>query len=217
MTDTSILAERASTAPAVPFNSHHLDALLEAAGIDILIVTRSITFNICLAAIASSSSISSTRSGIARYLPILLYRKGRPEDAIYIGNAMEDSEAENGQFWCPKVETKSWGTLDATNLAIEHIERLGGRAGAIGVEFSFIPADAMDALRAGLPDCRFVDGHLSLERLRAVKSPKELELVREASERRGGLDAGHLRRLPSRTDQARGDGRACDRRNAIGR
>src|SRR5260370_1904865 len=53
----------------------------------------------------------------------------------------------------------------------------------IGVEFSFFPADAMDALRSGLSDCQIVDSHLPLERLRAVKTPDEVVLMREASDR----------------------------------
>ena len=96
---------------------------------------------------------------------------------------MEDAEAENGRFWCRNIEPSSWGTLDAAKLAIQHIERMGGGKSRVGVELAFIPADAMDALRAGLPNCRFLDAHLPLERLRAVKSPKELEHLREASER----------------------------------
>lgn len=41
----------------------------------------------------------------------------------------------------------------------------------------------MDVLRSGLPNRQIVDAHLPLERLRAVKTPGELVLIREASDR----------------------------------
>ena len=85
--------------------------------------------------------------GTTRYLPILIYPKGSPGSAVYIGNAMEDSEVENRRFWCTTVETRSWGTLDATSLAIDHLKRLTRPGARIGVETAFFPADAMDALR----------------------------------------------------------------------
>jgi Xaa-Pro aminopeptidase len=182
VTDTLTVSE---TRPGLtlPFDSRHLDELLDAAGIDILVAASKHNIQYLLGGYRFFFFDQFDAVGIERYLPILIYRKGRPEDAVYIGNGMEDSEAENGRFWCPKVETRSWGTLDAASLAAKHIERLNGRSSRIGIEFPFIPADAMDALRTSLPDCRFVDGCLPLERLRAVKTPAELTLIREASER----------------------------------
>ena len=182
VTDTSTLLEK-SPGLTLPFDSQHLDDLLDAAGIDILVATSKHNIQYLLGGYRFFFFDQFDAVGIERYLPILLYRKGRPDDAVYIGNGMEDSEAENGRFWCPKVETRSWGTLDAAGLAAKHIQRLGGLSGRIGIEFPFIPADAMETLRTSLPGCQFVDGCLPLERLRAVKTPAELTLIREASER----------------------------------
>jgi Xaa-Pro aminopeptidase len=181
--DTFGLQELVLVVQQFPFDANHLDVLLETAGIDLLIVTSKHNVQYLLGGYRFFFFDQFDAIGITRYLPILLYPKGRPEDSVYIGNAMEESEAENGQFWCSQVELKTWGTMDAAVIAIKHIQRLIGKTGRIGVEFPFISADAIDALRAGLPDVRFVDGHLPLERLRAVKTPTELALIREASER----------------------------------
>jgi Xaa-Pro aminopeptidase len=167
----------------LPFDKKHLDDLLEAANIDILLVTSKHNIQYMLGGYRFFFFDQFDAIGITRYLPIIIYPKGRPDRAVYVGNAMEDSEAENGRFWCPTVETRSWGTLDATGLAIDHIRRIMPPNARIGVEFSFFPADAMDALRSGLSDCQIVDSHLPLERLRAVKTPDELALIREASDR----------------------------------
>ena len=170
-------------AAGLPFDSKRLDGLLEAADVDILLVTSKHNIQYMLGGYRFFFFDQFDAIGITRYLPILVYPRGRPDHAAYVGNAMEDSEAENGRFWCPTVETRSWGTLDATALAINHIRRVGPPNARIGVEFSFFPADAMDALRSALSDCRIVDSHLPLERLRAVKTPDELALIREASDR----------------------------------
>ncbi len=170
-------------AAGLPFDNKRLDKLLEAADVDILLVTSKHNIQYMLGGYRFFFFDQFDAIGITRYLPILVYPRGRPDHAAYVGNAMEDSEAENGRFWCPTVETRSWGTLDAVDRAINHIRRIGPPDARIGVEFSFFPADAMDALRSGLSDCRIVDSHLPLERLRAIKTPHELALIREASDR----------------------------------
>ncbi len=176
----------ASTAAAsgrVPFKSEHLDTLLEEAGIDVVLVTSKHNIQYLLGGYRYFFFDHFDALGVSRYLPILIYQKGRLDHAVYIGNAMEDSEAENGRFWCPTVETTCWGTLDATDRAICSLRRLGLSDATIGVEFSFFPTDAIDALRSALPGRRIVDAHLPLERLRAVKRPDELNSIQEASER----------------------------------
>lgn len=170
-------------APRLPFDHLHLDDLLDLSNLDILMVTSKHNIQYMFGGYRFFFFDQFDAIGITRYLPILIYVKGRPDQAVYVGNAMEDSEAENGRFWCPTVETRSWGTLDATAVAIDHIRRIAPSTARIGVESSFFPADAMDALRAGLPNYSIIDAHLPLERLRAVKTPDELLLIREASDR----------------------------------
>lgn len=173
---------RPGAVPALPFDAGHLDDLLEAAGVDVLLVTSKHNIQYLLGGYRFFFFDQFDAIGIARYLPVLVYPRGRPERAVYIGNAMEDSEAQNGRFWCPTVETTCWGTMDAADLAVRHVRRLGPAGARVGVEFAFFPADAMDGLRAALPDHPIVDAHLPLERLRAVKSAGELALIRRASD-----------------------------------
>lgn len=167
----------------LPFNRDHLDALLDDAGIDVVLVTSKHNIQYLLGGYRFFFFDHFDALGVSRYLPILIYPKGAPERAVYIGNAMEDSEAENGRFWCPTVEAVCWGTLDATALAVQHLRRLGLAGSRVGVEPAFLPADAADALRAAFAGRALADAHLPLERLRAVKRADELALIREASER----------------------------------
>jgi Xaa-Pro aminopeptidase len=120
--------------------------------------------------------------GVSRYLPIMIYQRGRPENSGYVGYRLEAHEKELGRFWTPVVKTASSGSTDAMALAVEHIRRLGP-ARRIGVEKAFLPVDAEAVLHQGLPDATLVDAHFPLERLRARKTAAELEALREASER----------------------------------
>ena len=183
MTNADTLPSRSVVNTVIPFDSGYLDNLLEASGIDVLLVTSKHNIRYLLGGYWFSFFDQFDAIGITRYLPILIYPRGRPDRVVYIGNLMEDSEVELGRFWCPTVETKASGTLDAIDLAIKHIRQLGIERATIGLEASFFPGDALDALRSGLPGHHFADGQFPMERLRAVKTADELKLIREASER----------------------------------
>jgi Xaa-Pro aminopeptidase len=66
---------------------------------------------------------------------------------------------------------------------VERLRRLHRENAVIGVERAFLPADAEEVLRRELPSARIVDATVALERLRARKTPQELDWLRTASER----------------------------------
>ena len=120
--------------------------------------------------------------GLSRYLPLLVYPQGNRQKAAYFGHRMESYQKENKPFWVPEVQTNSSGTLDVMAKALDYIRRAGIKAKRIAVELSFLPVDAGNALRKAFPDSEVVDAVFVLERLRAVKSPAELDQLRIASE-----------------------------------
>ncbi|WP_050626673.1 M24 family metallopeptidase [Bradyrhizobium viridifuturi] len=170
-------------ATTAPFDTAKLDRLMDEAGLDILIATSRHNVQYLLGGYRFFFFDVMEAIGTSRYLPVFVYQKGHPENAIYVGNRMEKFEHDLGRIWTPLVKTGSWGTIDAMGLAIDHVRKLGATAKRVGVEASFLPADARDHLRAGLDDAELREAHFTLERLRAVKSPAELDLIREASER----------------------------------
>lgn len=170
------------TVLSVPFDHRKLDELLEAAGIDVLVATSKHNVQYLLGGYRFFFFDYKEAIGTSRYLPILVYPRGRPEDAAYIGNRLEHFEKALDRFWTPVVETRSWGTLDAVEAAAAHIARIGG-ARSIAVEESFLPADAYRALTGRFEGAQFSEAQQVLERLRARKTPHELDLLRQASER----------------------------------
>ncbi|MBV9489922.1 MAG: aminopeptidase P family protein, partial [Verrucomicrobia bacterium] len=121
--------------------------------------------------------------GVSRYLPVVVYPKGRPDDVVYIGCPLEDYERQLGKFWPQFVELTARDSASAIARAVEHIRGLPGPIKQVGVEPSFLPWDGAEVLQDGLGDCRIVDAHFPLERLRARKTGAELTQLREASER----------------------------------
>jgi Xaa-Pro dipeptidase len=171
-----------ATATKAPFDTGKLDRLMDEAGLDILIATSRHNVQYLLGGYRFFFFDVMEAIGTSRYLPVFVYQKGHPENAAYIGNRMEGFEHELGRIWTPVVKTGSWGTIDAIGLAVDHVRKLGGETRRVGIEAGFLPSDAKDLL-AGLDSVELREAHFTLERLRAVKSPAELELIREASER----------------------------------
>lgn len=162
-----------------------LDERLDAAGIDALLVTSKHNVRYLLDGHHHHFFAGGDAIGISRYLPILLYVRGRPEDSVYVANRNEcDALAARAQpLWVPTVLAGASGSAEAMALAVGHLRRLGLEAARIGVEMAFLPADAFCLLRDGCPGATVMDAHRPLELLRAVKSPAELALLRDASDR----------------------------------
>ena len=179
---------------AAPFATERLDELLEAAGIDALVVTSKHNVQYLLGGYRFFFFEYMDAIGLSRYLPVLVYVKGKPDAAAYVGNPMESYEQELGRFWVPTVLPGASGTLDAIGLAVEHLKSLGKAPRRIGVETGFLPIEAYKALADAMPEAELVDALFPLERLRACKRPEELEHLRRASEAVVAVDArGHGR------------------------
>ncbi len=173
----------ASTQHHPPFDAARLDALMAEAGIDLLLVTSKPNVQYLLGGYRVAFFENFDAVGISRYLPVLIYPRGRPDQAAYIGARLEAHEAAVRRFWTPELRLAAHGTIDATELALDYLRGTGLSPRRIGVELGFLPADAHAALRAALPDAAFVEALPVLEMLRAVKTPRELGLLRTASER----------------------------------
>src|SRR5262249_34390704 len=120
--------------------------------------------------------------GLSRYLPVMIYPKGAPEKAAYIGHRLEGFQQQVRPLWVSEVQTGSSGTVDAIERAVAYLRRLGTKPRRVGVETAFLPLDAGMALRRAFPDSELVDALSMLERQRARKSPDELQKLRLASD-----------------------------------
>lgn len=166
----------------VPFDASRLDLLMEQTGIDVLLATSKHNTQYLLGGYRFIFFSAMDAIGHSRYLPVVVYEKGQPENAAYVANRMEGGEDHNHPFWTPAFYAETWGTLDAAARAVEHLRKIGKAGARIGIEPAFLPLDAYGLLRERLEHATFVDATGMLERMRALKTPAELEKLRTASE-----------------------------------
>jgi Xaa-Pro aminopeptidase len=167
----------------LPFDAARLDRLLDEAGIDILMVTSKHNVQYLLGGYRFFFFDYMDAIAESRYLPVLIYQKGKPETSAYFGATLETFEKLLGKFWTPVVQTTTWSSTDAVKLAVDHIKKIAAPSSVIGVEKSFVPMDGGQLLYDGLAGHRIVEATFPMERLRLLKRPEELELLRESSER----------------------------------
>src|SRR5580658_1621009 len=141
---TAIAVSRAAGAmgdpSSIPFDAGRLDALMEEAGIDALVVTSKHNIQYLLGGYRFFFFDHFDAIGVSRYLPILVYVKGHPESAAYVGNPMESYERELGRFWVPKFSPSARMSTDGIEVAIERLATLQPKVKRIGIERAFLPA-----------------------------------------------------------------------------
>ena len=170
-------------AAAIPFDAHRLDRLMDEAGIDVLLATSKHNVQYLLGGHRAFFFDYMDAMGLSRYLPIVVYPKGKPDKAAYFGHRLENFQHQVKPLWTPEVQANSSGALDTMKKATDYVKRSGVPAKRIGIETTFMPMDAGAALRSAMPDSELKDALVVLERQRLRKSPEELAMLRTASEK----------------------------------
>ncbi len=175
-----------------PFDLETLDRLMAEAGLDLLLATsrhnvRYLTGGYYLPTFKRLEPI-----GLSQYMPVVGIPRGRPDQAFYVGVSVPDVDEVQaleafGPMW---VENRHWvhelrgRVAGAVAEAAAGVVRKLGLAGArIGIERPFLPVEAFEVLRRELPEATFAEATDLLAKLRAVKSPREVDLLRQVHER----------------------------------
>jgi Xaa-Pro aminopeptidase len=171
--------------PAVntPFDHARLDRLMDEAGMDVLLATSKHNVQYLLGGHRAIFFDYMDAMGLSRYLPIVVYPKGKPDKAAFFGHRLEGFQKEVKPFWTPEAQTNSSGALDVMAKATDYLKSSGIPAKRIGIETTFMPMDAGAALRKAMPDADIKDALVVLERQRLRKSSDELAMLKVASEK----------------------------------
>jgi Xaa-Pro aminopeptidase len=137
-----MLTSAKRTSPAIPFDSERLDRLMDEAGIDVLLATSKHNAQYLLGGHRAFFFDYMDAMGLSRYLPVVIYPKGAPDKAGYVGHRLERFQQDVRPLWTPVVEASSNGSVDAIEKAVDHIRRAGLKPRRIGVEMEFLPADS---------------------------------------------------------------------------
>jgi Xaa-Pro aminopeptidase len=180
--EKSIMLDVTKQQGTAPFDTARLDRLMDEAGIDVLLVTSKHNVQYLLGGHRAFFFESMDAMGLSRYLPVFVYAKGLPQKAGFFGHRMENFQNEVKPFWVAEINTKSSGSVDTMERAVDYVRKLMPKPRRIGVELAFVPADSTAVLRKAFPDSELKDALFVLERLRARKTPEELEKLRFASD-----------------------------------
>ena len=167
---------------SLPFDNHLLDRLMDQAHIDVTLTTSKHNVLYLLGGHRTFFFDHMEAMGPSRYLPVLAYPKGAPEQAAYVGHGTENFQHALNPLWTPEVYTGPAGSAESMQKTVDHLRKLGLKPRRIGVEWPFLPADAAMLLQGSFPDSEIVDSLLVLERLRARKTPDELRKLRLATD-----------------------------------
>jgi Xaa-Pro aminopeptidase len=168
---------------AIPFDAKRLDRLMDEAGMDVLLATSKHNVQYLLGGHRSIFFDYMDAMGLSRYLPIMIYPKGKPDKAAYFGHRLENFQHQVKPFWVSEVQANSSGALDTMQKATDYLKRSGVPAKRIGIETTFMPMDAGATLKGAMPESEIKDALVVLERQRLRKSPQELAMLKDASEK----------------------------------
>src|SRR5260370_9997983 len=87
---------------------------MEEAGIDVLLATSKHNVQYLLGAERAIFFDYMDALGVSRYLPIVIYPKGRPDKAAFIGHRLETHQRDAPPPWVPAARTAPNASLHAT-------------------------------------------------------------------------------------------------------
>src|SRR5664280_722838 len=177
------ISAQPSSGLAIPFDRARLDRLMDDAGIDLVIATSKHNVQYLLGGHRANFFDYMDATGVTRYLPVLVYPKGAPEKAAYIGHRLEKFQREVKPMWTPETQTSTAGSVDTMQKAVDFIRKAGLKTKRIAAEFGFLPYDASIVLRAAFLDADWVDALF-------VGAPAREEIRRRTGEAKNRVASG---------------------------
>jgi len=164
----------------MPFDAAKLESLMEKAGLGIAVACSRHNVRYLSGGYFYHFHENSTRMAQSQYLPFVGIVRNAPDDSFYIHRPDESGQMGTVKLWFPDFVEALRGTLTSAASLARRIRSLGLARGRIGLEMPFIPADAFLFLSKELPEAEFVDATAVFEELRAIKSGRELDVMRSA-------------------------------------
>jgi Xaa-Pro aminopeptidase len=174
----------------IPFDAARLQRLMREHEVDVVLATTRHNVRYLTGGYYFPFYARTPRFGAGRYLSVVGIPAAALDSAFYVGRGdgtlnEQDAIEAFGPFW---IATRRW-IQRTPNMSAAAAEAAGGvlrglglGTGRIGIESSFLPVDAFEALRRELPGASFVNATPLLGDLRAIKRPAEIERLRRAHE-----------------------------------
>lgn len=186
----------------------HAERLMGQAGLDALVIFQPEAFRYAIGVPAGVATMWG-RAGAAIALVSAdasteLAAVASDHAAGSIRKAAPDIDLRTHRIWIDMLDLTGVGSVDQINEAYRRLGAAGSRPetfdrsacfgllgdllkerglgrARIGADLEFMPAADFEALKLALPNVTWADGSETLRRLRAVKTPREIERLRRAA------------------------------------
>jgi Xaa-Pro aminopeptidase len=167
----------------IPFDQARLDQAMDNAGVDALLVTNHLNIRYLTGGYHCIFYDAMDQLGVSKYGPTILYRKAQPERSFFLGSYFDKEQLPNDPIWVPNAEVGNWVGTTTPPLIADWVKKEKLEKATIGIESPFLSVEVYLELQKLLPDVTWVNAVTVLEYLRAIKTPKELDTLRIASEK----------------------------------
>ena len=112
-----------------PFDADRLDTLMDDIGVDAVVAVTRFNVQYMLGGYRYFFFANMDAIGLSRYLPALVYRKGAPADAFYVGCGNEAWGVDVFPLWVPDLRLVSWSSVDTARAVASGLRDRGLAAG----------------------------------------------------------------------------------------
>ncbi|OHD78909.1 MAG: hypothetical protein A3J97_06235 [Spirochaetes bacterium RIFOXYC1_FULL_54_7] len=164
----------------IPFDTDKFESLMEGEGLALAVANSRHNVRYLSGGYYYHFHENSTRMGTSQYQPFVGLVHNHLDRSFYVHRPDEQGQMDLAKLWFPALRPALRGTLTSAEALARMIRDLGLARTRIGLELPFIPADSYLLLCRELPDVVFVDATPLFNELRAIKTERELALMRDA-------------------------------------
>ena len=167
-----------------PFDAARLTALMDKFEFDLLLVSTRHNTRYLTGGYYYPLYMWDAHARRTQYLSFLGIPRGGLDDSFFVGRPGETEVMREADVWIPQCyEGEQIASLSTAARAVEVLKKRNLDSARIALELPSLPADVFKMLEAQLPQAEFVDAVPLMDKLRAVKRPEEIEIVREGTKK----------------------------------
>jgi Xaa-Pro dipeptidase len=167
-----------------PFNADRLAELMAESDVELLLASTRHNIRYLTGGYYYPLYLWDAHARRTQYLSFVCIPRRTPGDSFFVGRPGEKEVLQEAEAWPGQCfESEKIASLSTAATTVELLKRRHLEAARIAVELPSLPADVFDLLKERLPDAEFVDAVPILDRLRAVKRPDEIEIIRAGTEK----------------------------------
>jgi Xaa-Pro dipeptidase len=119
-----------------------------------------------------------------QYLSFVCIPRHSIDGSFFVGRPGEREVMQEAEVWIERCfESEKIASLSTAARMVEVLQQKNLDALRIAVELPSLPADVFEMLKTRLPQAEFVDAVPIMDKLRSVKRPDEIDIIREGTKK----------------------------------